>query len=125
MNSCRLFLQVYNLSDIVSCDGIEIRRCFTHPTPQVKSGSSLEWPHQPFLSEDNWKLWRLILMKYILHKISWNNKWRLAQPLGPWHPKTGHIHYSYYIHQVTGNLWDIDSKRVYTNRMYQKVFCKQ
>ena len=109
---------------MVSSDGTEILRQYTHPSLTSRSNSQLQWPHQPFPSESNWKTWRLTLLKCLSLRISYDNKWRLSQPLGTWLSNTSHIKYQYYMHLTSGHLWDVVNNRCFQKRLYQKVYSK-
>ena len=122
INACRIFLRVIYLSDIVSADGKMVLKWATHPKRNMKHRSALKWPFQPFPSEDNWKTWRLTLLKHLGVTTNVRNEWILHNPLGPWITEDTHLSYRYKIHLPSGNLWDIKNSKCYSIKHFENVF---
>jgi hypothetical protein len=85
LNYCRLFLQVYTLSDITTASGTHISYLSWHGHRDEQRASSLQWPLQPRPS--SWKLWQSALMK-VLQVSHYTHS--LSTPLGPWLCKSHH-----------------------------------
>ena len=81
MNACRLYLQVYYISDIVTADGKQIAKWASHPERRQPQKSSLSWPYQVYPSESKWKTWRLTLLKFLRIRTDYNNNWYLKHRL--------------------------------------------
>ena len=86
LNSCRLFLRVYSLSDICSCSGTSITRQCWEGTKPTKSTQL--WPIQEKPPPAYWTKWRKFLTRCYLADESFTRKKRpdldLSTPLGPW-----------------------------------------
>ena len=88
INRCRLFLQVFYLSDIVTCNGEKI-------LPEALNGKFLlhpqsrwKWPRQPRPPKKDWKMWTLAINEaWILSETQF-----LHYPLGDWINDTHQIH---------------------------------
>jgi len=79
LNHCRMFLQVFLLSDIVSGSGNFITpEYWDWPTPEI---SNLDWPRTQAPPKSAWPL-RKLALRSALHLG--RNQW-LALPLGRWH----------------------------------------
>ena len=57
INYCRIYLQVYNLSDITNGFGTNINHCILQHIKNPDTTSSYNWPHQPNPSRQSWKIW--------------------------------------------------------------------
>ncbi len=117
LNSCRLYLQVVTLSDIVSANGLYI-------LPEIKAGKTLadrqsnwDWPTQGRPTTVAWSLWNDQLS-------SLEHKGKLKIPLGRWINWT-HQQWTTCLDPQTRTLFICDSRKVrkdlptYTNRQIQ------
>ena len=80
LNNCRLYLQIFTLSDITSGDG---RSILKHPLFGQKSphfSSAINWPVQSKPSSATWKIFSSTVKKIFC--VPNSNK--LLRPLGPW-----------------------------------------
>ena len=71
INACRLYLQVFYLSETTTPDGKTIKSKFLNGTKYNDSPSTSKWFSQPNPSKHAWKLWQKLLRK-IFH-IKKNN----------------------------------------------------
>ncbi len=108
LNQCRLYLQVYSLTDITSADGKEI-------IPHYKNGvlgqdriSSLQWPTQQRPGKQAWSLWQKALLHFKING-------QLAKPLGKWTTSP---------HQVWHWYMDPISSILYKKTLHQWFHCK-
>ena len=58
LNTCRLYLQVATLNDIVNPDGRTIDQHFLEVTKPIQPKSTIRWPNQPLPSNQTCKLWK-------------------------------------------------------------------
>jgi len=77
LNCCRVFLQVYYLSDIVSANGKRILEEYKEGQRITDRYSRLSWPSRPRLPPSAWLLWKTALLHLESSGI-------LKQPLGRW-----------------------------------------
>jgi hypothetical protein len=77
INYCRLFLQVFLLSDFTTADGQKILPYIIKGFQPVDRKSGLHWPRQELPPEQAWAPWRLAL-----EHLSPGTK--LVPPLRPW-----------------------------------------
>jgi len=77
INTCRLFLQVTTLSDIVSANGEYIVPFILDGHRDECRGTDLLWPSIPCPPASFWRHWNQFLQHL-------TNGRRLIQPLGPW-----------------------------------------
>ena len=122
INRCRIYLQVYFLSDVTSGDGRKLM--YQSAMGQLRHDwySTWAWPRQQRPPEQDWKLWRIAL-----HDV-WTGSGGpiLLQPLGNWVHKT-HIKTKFYydpklayaVVQKNDNSYDLfepmDSRTRYGN----------
>lgn len=77
-NACREYLQIINLSDIISKNGREIRRDILYPPTIYYPRSPLNWPYQPRPSPEAWAIWRNLLS----HHFCCNDSFYLRFKIG-------------------------------------------
>ena len=77
-NACLEYLQILNLSEIISNNGREIRSDILYPPTIYYPKSPLQWSHQRRLSPEAWEIWRNLLSHYFCCKDSFF----LCQPIG-------------------------------------------
>jgi len=97
LDSCRMFLQAFLLSDIVDGSGRGILSLFwdrPHPLD-----SSYTWPRTPVPSQAAWRLWQRALATSL--NVGRNQK--LAVPLGKWFAEAKQL--GWYYHLPTNSLW--------------------
>ena len=58
LNSCRIYLHVFHLSDMIEPSGKQFRTEYITGTKSTKQTSSYRWPNQMKPSPTAWKLWR-------------------------------------------------------------------
>ena len=63
INTCRLYLNIIHLSDIVNPDVDTINNNFLIGYKLSYPSSKLKWPHQTYPSVKAWKLWNTTLRK--------------------------------------------------------------
>ena len=61
INNCRLYLQVFYLSDIVSGDGTKIMHHFANGYRTPARNSIWKWPRQSRPNESSWNLWKMAI----------------------------------------------------------------
>jgi len=83
INTCRLWLQVVTLADIITLDGKTITRSYYlgHNGDNIGWWSNYNWLTQGPLLRAHWRMWCLFLDKIIGNLGTWN------QPLGQWYPE--------------------------------------
>ena len=59
INSCRIYLNISHLSDMLDPNGKQIEHNYMIGTKSTKQHSTFKWPHQLKLSKTAWKLWEL------------------------------------------------------------------
>jgi hypothetical protein len=103
INSCRLYLQVITVSDIVNAQGTCILQSAIKGERESSRVSSLHWPN--WQRPSSWNSWRRLL-----HHISIRG--RLVQELGDWVSSTHQVWQWYYeasqdtdYHQRTSGQW--------------------
>lgn len=108
LNSCRMFLQVLTLSDIVSVDGKHIRQnCWRGDST---TRNTLLWPRQAKPGSPAWIIWRRYIAECYLEDDSDIRKTRkhlsLQYPLGPWIPQhhDRQIH-DYYVSPISQTVY--------------------
>jgi hypothetical protein len=79
LNNCRLYLQVYFLSEISTGDGLKITYDAWRGTRFDVPAKLASWPRQQRPSPREWLLWQLFLKKVFLLRGL-----KLRFPLGPW-----------------------------------------
>ena len=60
INTCRLYLQVATLSDIVNLDGRTVNHHFLDGNKSIQPNSTVRWPNQPLPSPQAWHLWKKV-----------------------------------------------------------------
>ena len=63
INTCRLYLQVATLSDIVNPDGRTMSHHFLDVTKPIQPSSTVRWSNQPLPSPQAWYLWKKVVCK--------------------------------------------------------------
>ena len=58
LNSCRIYLNISHLSDMLDPNGKQIEQNYMIGTKSNKQHSIFKWPHQLKLSTTAWKLWK-------------------------------------------------------------------
>ena len=81
LNTCRIFLRVTVLSDIISGDGCYMLPFVRNGPNPIQAYSDIKWPTQSKPSEASWVLWRRALRRCFPS----NSFGRLEAPLGKWH----------------------------------------
>jgi hypothetical protein len=84
-NQCRLFFQVFWLSEICEPDGKSLDRTFMDFTKlhTLPSFSNLRWPYQPTLSRKTFATWKKLVRQVFLATKQGNSRdMKLDQPLG-------------------------------------------
>ena len=61
INLCRLYLQVFHLSDMLDPNDKQVIQNFIKGIKPIKQTSSYRWPNQIKPSPNAWKLWKKIL----------------------------------------------------------------
>ena len=61
VNRCRLYLRVFFLSDIVTCDGTAIRQEAYDGWRSLQWTSRWKWPKQPRPPIRDWRLWHIVI----------------------------------------------------------------
>jgi ribonuclease HI len=99
LNQCRIYLQVFSLTDITSADGKQI-------LPHSKAGqlgqdrkSSLTWPTQQRPTKKAWNLWQQALQH--LETLGY-----LSTPLGKW-TTSPHQIWHWFLDPISSNLYKI------------------
>jgi len=77
LNSCRIYLRVIHLSDILSADGSYILPKIKQGKPLQTWQGKLQWPTQGKPTCKAWEIWRC-------HLQHLETRDRLLQPLGAW-----------------------------------------
>ena len=80
INSVRLFLQVFYLSDITTSDGKLISPEYYQAHLPLQRSSTLHWPHQANPGMHSWRLWTTMLKTCYTH-----SNYHLRRPLSSWH----------------------------------------
>jgi len=101
LNHCRMFLQVFLLSDIVLGSGDTITPEYWDQT--IPSISTLDWPRTHAPTKSAWALWKMALT-LALHL---GRNWRLALPLGRWQEQLQPN--GWYYHPITNSVWEVCS----------------
>ena len=70
INNCRLYLQVFYLSDIVSGDGTKIMHHFANGYRTPARNSIWKWTRQSRPNESSWNLWKMAITN-VWKKDSW------------------------------------------------------
>jgi hypothetical protein len=103
LNSCRLYLQVIFLSDIVTASGIEIEEDIKLGKHMIDRKSHLQWPTQQRPPAQAWKQW--------MEAISYlESRSRLKQPLGDW-ISDSHQEWQWFLHLEEQELYRLSSDR--------------
>lgn len=97
LNMCRLYLQVYSLTDITSADGRYIIPHYKDGIQSQDRKSELRWPTQQRPGKKAWILW-----KQALQHIETNDT--LLQPLGRW-LTSPHQKWNWYLDPLTSILY--------------------
>lgn len=63
-NACRIYLQVINLSDITTPNGLAIRPEILEPPINYYPRSTLTWPYQKRPTSEAWVIWKTLLIYY-------------------------------------------------------------
>ena len=61
INTCRLYLQVATLSDIVNPDKRTVNHHFLDVTKPIQPSSTVRWSNQPLPSPQAWYLWKKVV----------------------------------------------------------------
>ena len=122
MNTCRMYLQIIFVSDMVSADGKTVLQWASHPKDTIQNRSSLHWRTQTRPTESMWKTWRYTILTVLQITTDYENTWRLRQPLGRWIHFDHHIKRHYQVHLTTGFLWDMPRNRVYKHTWHRNMF---
>ena len=70
INKCRLYLQVFNLSDITTEDGLRIRDSDWNGVRKPQNtNSNITWPHWNRPSSTMWKTWQAALSKTFCSRL--------------------------------------------------------
>ena len=88
LNTCRLYLQVTTLSDIVSGDGYYILEHIFQRRNPLQSYSSIKWPNQGLPNDRAWNKWNAAIRQC----FPTNRHRCLLEPLDKWRevdPKWG------------------------------------
>ena len=102
LNNCRLYLQIFTLSDISSSDGTKLTKCALsgHRNPAFQT--LLHWPKQKRPSNKTWKRFSHILRTHFCTPHSL----QLTVPLGPWNKNScTHVKWNHFLDQKTGWLY--------------------
>ena len=79
-----MFLEVVNLSEIMTVDGKNITPQFWKGLKQKNRLNSIQWPRCPkSLSKQHWQIWRRALKLCFIHPMKLKER-ELNMPLGPW-----------------------------------------
>lgn len=70
VQACRLYLQVSNLSDLTTPDGMYLNQAMITPPCNYKPANSLHWPFQPHPGNFSWERWKNMLLYYFCHNNS-------------------------------------------------------
>ena len=81
INSVRLYLKVFFLSDITQSDGKTIDPHYRTTGTSPTRTSTLKWPYQPSPPKNCWEAWRKMLRTCFT-----NRSYTLRTPLGVWLP---------------------------------------
>ena len=84
LNNCRLYLQIFSISDLVSADGTKLLKHPLNGTRLLHCHSSLTWPHQKRPQKETWKFFSQVVRKIFCKP----NTYTLKKPLGKWKPTT-------------------------------------
>jgi len=113
LNRCRVYHQVFFLSDVATADGTRIEDRYRQPERNRERLSQWKWPAQGQPDDKAWELWREALTYFETYG-------KLRVPLGEWlitphqrwiwqrHPETALVrhfkdgHYTYYRPVVSG-----------------------
>jgi len=98
LNNCKMYLQVFLLSDIVTGAGDQIQTQFWEQYHPMES--QMEWPKMITPTKHHWIIWKQALTE-VLH-LGQNQ--RLANPLGTWNYQMDMC--SWYYHCNTNSLWE-------------------
>ena len=93
LNRCRLFLQVFFISDIASANGREIDDGYRTSTGNASRRSTWKWPQQGMPDSQAWRLWS----RALAHLEEYG---KLRVPLGAW-LNAGHQVWEWQIHLQT------------------------
>ena len=87
-NTCRLWLRVWRLSDVVSGDGLSILPQYWDGIAPSALTTNYDWPRSERPSASAWTSWRLALTSFVFGPSH-----RLHQPLGCWlsEPDSTHV----------------------------------
>ena len=103
LNQCRMFLQAFNLSDIVDGNGDRILTQFwEHSQP---ADSPYLWPRTHPISSSSWNLWQ----KALTQSLHLGRSQRLALPLGKWYAQSHPG--GWYYHPATNSIWHYESSQ--------------
>ena len=82
VNKCRIYLQIFNVSKIVTGDGKWIRNnIWAGERSTDNYNTAIDWPQWSRPTEEKWKLWRYVLRQVLcVHKEK-----ELDTPLGKWY----------------------------------------
>ena len=99
-NKCRIYLNAFMLSDIVSGDGKRISsQAWNGIKHTVNMDNSITWPNMPCPSPNMWNVWRSVLHRGLCSI----NKTLLDNPLRKWFAIPPG--WSYFIHDKTNELY--------------------
>jgi hypothetical protein len=82
LNNCRLYLQIFTLSDITSADGKKLTKSQLNGHRSPSFSTELSWPKQIKPSRKCWETFKHVIKYIFCHK----NSFTLKKPLGPWKP---------------------------------------
>ena len=82
LNKCRMYLQIFNISEIVTGDGKRITEdAWAGTFSNENRDLQLEWPQWPRPTEEKWRLWRYVIRQVL---CTYKEK-ELDNPLGKWY----------------------------------------
>jgi hypothetical protein len=92
-NQCRLFFQVFWLSELCDPDGKSMEQKFLdfNEMHHLPSFSTMRWPHQPSPSRKAFNAWRKIIRKtFLSEKKGRSRNMKLEAPLGKFYNRPRH-----------------------------------
>jgi len=101
LNQCRMYLQVFLISDIVTGVGSSIASQFWDRLHLA--GSKFGWPSTIRPPPQSWILWR----KALTTSLHLGCNQRLAVPLSKWFPQANPS--SWYYHRPTNSIWECNN----------------
>ena len=112
INSCRIYLQVFHLSDMIEPNGKQFRKAYITGTKLTKQTSSYRWSNQINSSPTAWNLWRKTIKDTF--KLTSNYTFPIERQLSNWIVPLNerHMKYQWYFSAASNEIYRQDHQRI-------------